>query len=128
MSGQEEVLAFSARGASMAPMLPDGTPVMIRTRPAQLPRVGEIVLVPWGDTVALHRVVRVRNQQIVTRGDGCPADDPPVPVSGIQGVAIHALRKGRSLPLDGPGMRALGWMLAKVMPALWRIRMGIRPY
>ena len=110
----------------MAPMLPDGTPVMIRTRPARPPRVGEIVLVPWGNTVALHRVVRVRNQQIVTRGDGCPSDDPQVSVSAIQGIAIHALRKGRSLPLDGPGMRTFGWMLAKVMPALWRIRMGIR--
>ena len=109
----------------MAPMLPDGTPVMVKLRAARPPRIGEIVLVPWGDTVALHRVVCVRSRHLVTRGDNCPADDPQVALSAIQGVAIHALRKGRSLPLDGPGMRAFGWVLAKIVPVLWRIRTGI---
>jgi len=111
-----------ARGGSMRPFLADGTPVMVRPLPRRLPRVGEIALVPWGGDVALHRVIRVRGGFVTTRGDGCASEDPPVAVADIRGVAVHAIRRGRSLPLDGPGMRALGWVLAKVMPTLWKVK------
>ncbi|MFH1533240.1 MAG: S24/S26 family peptidase [Pseudomonadota bacterium] len=106
----------------MRPFLPDGTPVMIRPLPRRLPRVGEIVLVPRGDDVALHRVLRVSEGFVTTRGDGCTSEDPPVPVSDVRGVAVHAIRRGRSLPLDGPALRALGWVLAKLMPVLWKVK------
>ena len=116
-----------ARGGSMRPFLPDGTPVMIRPAAGRVPRVGEIILVPRGDGAALHRVVRVRGDSVVTRGDACAREDPPVPRSEILGVAVHALRKGRSLPLDGPGMRTLGWLLAKLAPLVCRIRRALSP-
>ncbi len=116
-----------ARGASMHPFLPDGTAVMIRPLPGRPPRIGEVVLVPWGADVALHRVVRVRDGVVTTRGDGCSFEDPPVAVAAVKGVAIHAIRRGRSLPLDGPGMRALGWLLAKSFPWVWRIRAALSP-
>ena len=75
-----------ARGNSMRPFLPDGTPVMLRPLEGRPPRVGETVLVPLGDDVALHRVVRVHGALVTTRGDGCPRGDPPVPVTAVQGV------------------------------------------
>ncbi len=114
-----------ARGASMHPFLPDGTPVLLRPRSGRTLRIGEIILVPWGNDVALHRVVRVRDGVVSTRGDGCPFEDPPVALAAVKGVAIHALRRGRSLPLDGPGMRALGWLLARSLPWVWRIRAAL---
>lgn len=116
-----------ARGDSMRPFLPDGTPVLLRPLDGRPPRIGEIVLVPWGDDVALHRVIRVDRQSVTTRGDGCPHGDPPIPAAAVQGVAIHAIRKGRSLPLDGPGMRALGWVLAVTLPWLWKLRRVVSP-
>ena len=116
-----------ARGQSMRPFIPDGTPVMVRPLTRRAPRIGDIVLVPWGNDAALHRVVRVQDGQVTTRGDGCPTEDPPIPVTAVLGVAIHALRKGRSLPLDGPGMVAFGWILAKALPMLWWLRRRITP-
>jgi len=116
-----------ARGGSMRPFLPDGTAVMIRPMPERIPRIGEIVLVPRGDDVALHRVIRVRSDTVVTRGDACAQEDPAVLRSDIRGLAVHALRKGRSLPLDGPGMQTLGWLLAKLTPLVWRVRRLLSP-
>lgn len=117
-----------ARGGSMRPFLPDGTAVMIRPlRGGHPPRVGEIILVPRGDDVALHRVIRVEGDRVVTRGDACAAEDPPILLAAIQGRAIHVIRRGRSLPLDGPGMYTLGWILAKVLPAFWWIHRRINP-
>lgn len=116
-----------ARGGSMRPFLPDGTPVMLRPLPGRPPRVGEIVLVPRGGDVALHRVVRIHRDQVTTRGDACRTEDPPVSVHAVRGLAVHIVRKGRSLPLDGPGMRTLGWLIAKALPALGWIRRRINP-
>ncbi len=116
-----------ARGGSMRPFLPDGTPVMLRPLVGRPPRIGEIVLVPWGEDVALHRVVRIHDGTVTTRGDGCAFEDPPVPVHAVRGVAIHAIRRGRALPLDGPVMRTLGWMLAMTLPWVWRIRTALSP-
>ena len=116
-----------ARGGSMRPFLPDGTAVMVHPLRGQAPRVGEIILVPRGNDVALHRVIRLEEGRVVTRGDACAAEDPPVPIPSIRGRAIHAVRKGRSLPLDGPGMRALGWTLVKILPLFWWIRRRLNP-
>ncbi len=116
-----------ARGGSMRPFIPDGTPVMIRPLAGRSPRVGEIVLTPWGDDIALHRVTRVRGDQVTTRGDGCPTEDPPVPLTALLGVAVHMIRRGRSLPLDGPGMRTLGWVMARSLPWFWWVRRKFSP-
>ncbi|MGB4083232.1 MAG: S24/S26 family peptidase, partial [Candidatus Fermentibacter daniensis] len=63
----------------MRPLLSPGDVVLCSALPFRLVRKGDVVVVRPGDGQALviHRVVRVMpDGRLVTRGDGCPEEDP----------------------------------------------------
>jgi signal peptidase I len=74
-----------ALGRSMLPLIRHGA--VIRVEPARADDValGDIVVVDRGDQLVCHRLVRISADEVVTRGDDCVDDDPPLPRDAVIG-------------------------------------------
>jgi hypothetical protein len=59
---------------------------------------------------------------MLTKGDGAPRLDPPLPPAELVGRAVALLRDGRMRRLDGAGMRLRGRGRAAVSLAAGLIR------
>jgi len=97
------------RGSSMTPALCDGDRLEVRPL-AQAPAPGEIVVARRGQRLVTHRVVHVRPDGVVTRGDACAKDDPPIPPAALLGRVSGVLRGCKRLRpprAAGPLARAL---------------------
>ena len=90
-----------ARGMSMAPVIPSGTPVRVSPL-RRRPEPGDILLVRGvAGRPLIHRVTRVmsgpRGDRIVLRGDSHLADDPPIEAAEAIGRVDRMLVGGREL-------------------------------
>jgi hypothetical protein len=82
-------ILFKPRGRSMEPHLQDGTVVMVDPvmRP---PRIGEVVLAVFAGATTLHRVVKLRANQVWLWGDAMRVGEGPLPVDAVVGIARTA--------------------------------------
>ena len=88
---------FNALGKSMRPWIPSGSTV--RIRPAQTCEKGDIVLAAFGSSVVLHRVVNVREDALVLRGDW-NTQRQVIPPKHLLGIALECTRpSGRTITL-----------------------------
>lgn len=62
-------------------------------------RRGDIVLVPLGPRLMLHRVALLEADRIITRGDARDRNDRPVPKEEIVALAVAVRRDDRVTPL-----------------------------
>jgi signal peptidase I len=87
---------FSARGMSMSPILRDGDVLTIAPISVSLPGMGDIVAFVHSDGARLvvHRVVAVRRDGCVTKGDNASERDGIVPYESILGVVVSVERAG----------------------------------
>lgn len=105
---------FVARGDSMHPTIRDGEAVHVE-RPAEPLAVGHVVLARAKRGLTAHRIVRLRQNngavEIVTRGDNCLRNDPPLTREDLVGRIVAVERNGSDLRLfDKP--------LTRIRPAL----------
>ncbi len=92
------------RGGSMSPFLRDGDLVAIEPLAAGEGRVGDVVAFSAGgdETVVVHRVVRIVDGGLVTRGDSTRAEDLGVVTAGrLIGRVVVARRGGRVFAVPG---------------------------
>ena len=85
-------------GASMEPTYADGDWLLVEPVTRSV-RPGEVVVARRGGRLVTHRVVSLRNGQVVTRGDACAIADPPIAMGGVIGRVIGVRRRsglGRS--------------------------------
>lgn len=68
-------LVLPAEGLSMWPAVRPGRPVHVLPCDPDSLRVGDVVLLEGTEAVVLHRVVRLRGDRLVTKGDACPDAD-----------------------------------------------------
>lgn len=108
-------------GISMNPVIREGDSVLLTTL-TRLPRAGDVVFLDAGGTPLLHRVHRVVDGMVVTRGDAAVTDDVPV---GPSACVAHAVlvRRGTVTMALAPtvrfGIKPLLWLAA------WRLRSRI---
>ncbi len=87
-------MAIRGRGVSMQPAIAEGDVMVVGPPGPGGPRPGEIVLWAHDGRLVAHRVVGGDRDWVVTRGDGVPTADPPIPRQAIVGV-LRELRVPR---------------------------------
>lgn len=114
---------YPVRGGSMSPALLEGDEVLLM-RMAQPAARGQVVVVRDAEgRFVLHRVVAVRQDEIITRGDACFRPDPAVPTQSILLKAVRRRRAGQESPIPAPGwrpLRRLRWRLRRFLSLLAR--------
>lgn len=116
-----EPVVFTVTGGSMLPFLGSGRDrVVIRSADFSSLRLGDIVLVKAAeDRYLLHRVIQIKNDSFVTRGDWNPSDDGEFPPEALFARVISVFRNGRTIDASSPLWRAMG--------KLWNALFPLRP-
>ena len=105
-----------AAGMSMWPTIGDGSLVTLVPLSSGL-RSGQIVLIDWGGTPVLHRVVKVSQGAVYTAGDACLQPDPPAELTRVCALAISVTDQRGIITLTG------SWSLG---PRSWMFYFGAR--
>lgn len=72
-------------GSSMEPTIPPGSLVIgVRGEP----QVGSVVVFDDRGSLVVHRVVYTNSTHVVTRGDACLENDPPVPIGDVLCIVV----------------------------------------
>ena len=80
-------------GQSMFPTIRNADAVLLSPM-RRLARRGDIVLLPLGPGLVLHRVVEATRDQLVTRGDARPSNDLPTHPDRVIARAVAVRRDG----------------------------------
>ena len=72
-----KTVRFTARGNSMEPAIMNGDEVMITRVNGRDVMIGDVLLVRWGNSMVLRRVVDLNRSEVVTKGDNRFVWDPP---------------------------------------------------
>lgn len=92
---------------SMEPTLSVNDLVVIRA--ADTYAVDDVVVYQSGSSLVIHRIVRVEDEYVVTRGDANNTEDDPVPLSAVKG------RMAFSIPFLGLPVRMLQSPLGTIL-------------
>jgi signal peptidase I len=87
-------------GASMIPAIWPGEVVTVRRRDKAELQPGQIVLSRRGGRLLAHRITRICDDLVTTRGDSLCEDDAPVSASDIVGQVSSLIRNGRRVPVS----------------------------
>ena len=74
---------------SMEPTLSVNDLVIVQT--ADTYAVGDVVVYQSGSSLVIHRIVRVEDEYVVTRGDANNTEDDPVALSAVKGRMVFAI-------------------------------------
>jgi hypothetical protein len=87
---------FEAGGDSMFPVIRSGDRLLVE--PARIGELhaGDVVLAKQDRGLTAHRVVGVLGETIITRGDNCDANDPPLAMAQLLGRVRSIERDGRT--------------------------------
>jgi signal peptidase I len=126
-AGDGGILFVRFQGTSMLPGLREGDVLAAAPLEGSMPRKGEIVLRARDEQVLeAHRVVAVRGDRLVTRGDSRPFRDRPWFAARCRGRVV-AVWRGNGL-YEPPG-RPSAWVRGRTLAgmgvrALWRRLFG----
>ncbi len=118
-----EGVRWTVRGASMWPVIPDGSEVEVTPCAADALRVGDLGAYARGDTVVVHRLVGRRDGALRFRGDSLGRDDAPVLPEDVLGRAVVRRRaplrwsRPRRAKLLGAARAALAWLRSVAQPS-----------
>lgn len=111
-----QTLRWTVRGASMWPVIPDGSEIEVSPCTEAPLRVGEIGAFHRRGTIVVHRVIAARGGALRFRGDSLLRDDGEVEASEVLG-RVRVIRRARPrwtpprLPkLLGAARAALEWL------------------
>ena len=92
----------------MRPLIQKGDWVSIEPCITQLGlQPGEIVLVDRGVDFVVHRLLRINDSEIITRGDWSELSDPPVNIEQVLGHVVEVDKHGYRLRLNHPFVRII---------------------
>ena len=83
-----KVVLTPTQGASMRPFIEGGRDKVLIRKQEEI-NVGDIVMVPYGDMVILHRVYAIDGSRLVLMGDGNLKGNEVVERSAVLGTAIE---------------------------------------
>lgn len=105
---------FRARGHSMHPIIRNDDYLLVA--PSATVARGDVVLTLSPRGLTAHRVVRIQDGVVVTRGDNAPGEDE---VGRVLGLVTHVERDGRM-------WRVRRWRRVALFAARLALRFGLR--
>lgn len=90
-------------GTSMLPVIWPGDLVTVRPCDVSELAVGQIILYRREGILTAHRIVRVRREHLILRGDSLDRCDPPVEMDQVVGCVCSVRRNGVAVSL-GQGL------------------------
>ena len=114
---REGYLVYRTRGISMEPMLKQDRDLVVIRVPSSRLRKYDVALYRRGGAYVLHRVVRVRENDYLIRGDNTYRLEI-VPDSAVLGVLTEFQRKGRKISVENRGYR----LYIRVWDVLYPVR------
>lgn len=113
-AGKREVI--SVAGPSMKPFLNDGTRVLVQFG-ARNVGLGDVVVFQQGDTMTIHRIVRVTESNggalYQTKGDSSFNLDPrPLKECDIVGRVVGIVKGERIIDIDSGCLKGIGRVIA----------------
>ena len=108
-------LVYRTRGVSMEPMLRQNRDLVVIRVPASRLKKYDVALYRRGDAHVLHRVVAVRDDHYLVRGDNTYALET-VPEAAVVGVLSAFTRKGRRHSAAEWPFRAYGRLWCALYP------------
>jgi signal peptidase I len=82
-------------GSSMLPSIWPGDVVTVERHSSDELQPGRIILFSRNGRLTAHRIIRVSEEHVVTRGDSLPALDVPVQHTEVVGQVVGICRNGR---------------------------------
>lgn len=92
--GREVTLPF--KGLSMEPTLHSDSDKVVLAPVSRPLRRLDVVLYRKGDDYLLHRIIRIRKDKIILRGDAC-ADKEEIAPTDVKGILTHIKRENGTL-------------------------------
>jgi len=92
-------IRFTAEGTSMTPAIRHGDRITVSPVPGRQLRRGDIILFRKGDDrqIVVHRVISVKGEKLLPRGDNAEEDDGWISSDMIHGLVTGVERNGRRL-------------------------------
>ena len=120
-------LTYTNKGSSMEPLLRQGRDLFTVTKKSSdRCRVGDVVLFRHRGSYVLHRVIRVREDGYVCRGDNAVGTET-VPEAEVLGVMTSFVRDGKTYRTDDAVCRAYtAWILSTQAPRVLGKRAALR--
>lgn len=97
-SSQQQV-RMEVQGNSMAPVLRPKDAVVVENKPGERFRRGDILLVARNDDYVTHRLIDIKPEGYILKGDNMFAPDKPVLEEQIIGKVIQVYRRNRRYDL-----------------------------
>jgi len=104
-----DTFSLTVNGTSMRPALRPGDRIVVQKTPVEQLQVGDLVVFRRENVVITHRLLRGKDDQLLTKGDNMRLLDPPVRAEAVLGRADQLL--GGRGPL---GVAWLSWWEAKM--------------
>ncbi len=103
---RDGVLVYKTRGVSMRPMLRENRDlVVIRTYDGRLRKYDIPLYRRSGNRYVLHRIIEVRDNDYVIRGDNTFAKEYGITDNRIVGVLTEFKRNGKTISVNSTGFR-----------------------
>jgi signal peptidase I len=80
---------FRAEGDSMYPAIRGGDFIQVVPCAVTELRRGQVILARTARGLTAHRIVRITERGIITRGDNCLRSDPPVEAASVIGKVVE---------------------------------------
>jgi len=87
---------FRAGGDSMHPIIRSNDYLLVEPAAHLRIRRGDVVLTAAHRGLTAHRVIGVKGETLITRGDNARENDPPIALTRVLGRVTHAERAGRT--------------------------------
>jgi signal peptidase I len=85
-------------GASMMPTVWPGDILIVRSCNTNEFEPGQIVLYRRDGKLVAHRIIRIQDDLLTTRGDSVRHDDSPIRKCDVVGRVVALVRRGREVP------------------------------
>jgi signal peptidase I len=103
-------------GGSMQPFIQRGDWVVIEpVKAPEMLKKGEIILFSRGNEFVIHRIIKLEDEKIITRGDWTRIKDPPISHNDVVGKVIEIEKTYLKIKLTNPFFRLINFLYYQII-------------